>query len=162
MLNINNVILINDPYTVSKYFEEIGKEVGDTIELNNVVLTYDNIKKPEKELPTEMDAEERNWLMDNIDIATKELYKDLYTRRAIIYNLHKSGLDHNCLNVFHFYYREGKLYLNVYVRSMNFDVNFENDLYTFNILLEKACNKLSFEKGQIIVFIMSLHRFKKG
>ena len=158
MLNINNIILINDPYTVSNYFEDIGKGVGDTIELNNVVLTFNDIKKPEKELPTEMDTEERNWLMDNTDIATKELYINLYTRRAIMYNLHKSGLGHNCLNTFHFYYREDKLHLNVYVRSMNFDANFENDLYTFNILLEKACNKLSLVKGQIVVFIMSLHR----
>ncbi len=169
MLKTNNIILINNPglnnvilsHQVSEYFNEIGKDVGNTIELNNVVLTYQEIQKPKKDLPTKADEEERNWLWDNVNPAIKKIREDRYTRQAIIYNTHDSGLEHNCLNLFHLYFREDKLHLNVYIRSMNFDVNFENDLYTFNILLNKACNELMLDKGQIVVFIMSLHKFKK-
>jgi thymidylate synthase len=160
MLKTNNVILVNNTVDIYKYFKEIGKEVGNTTELNNVVLSYQEVQNPAGELPTETDKGERNWLWDNIDFAIKKISKDKNTRQAIIYNTHDSGLEHNCLNLFQLYFREDKLHLNVYVRSMNFDDNFEHDLYTFNILLNEACNKLMLDKGHIVVFIMSLHRFK--
>ena len=158
MLKTNNIILINNPSEVQKYFKEVCKDVGNTIELNNVVLTYNKIQKPEKDLMSEEDKKERNWLLDNIDVATREIYNNLFTRRAIMYNLYESGLEHNCLNSLHLYFREDELNLNVYVRSMNFDNNFKDDLYTFNMFLNKACAKLGLDKGQIVVFIMSLHR----
>jgi len=163
MLRPDNLIIINDPNLIPKYFEkerDIVREVGNTLELNNVILTYKEVAKPSKSLPTKTDEEERDWLYKEIDYAILKLEKDRNTRQAIVYNLHDSGLDHNCLNLFHFYFREDCLHLNVYVRSMNYDANFENDLYTINILLNKACNELMCDKGQMVVFIMSLHRFK--
>lgn len=156
------MIFINEPNQVLKCFKEQGQKVADTIELNNVILSYKEVLWPSKSFSSKTDEEERDWLYKAIDSAIRKLEKDRLTRQAIIYNLHDSGLDHNCLNLFHFYYRENRLNLNVYVRSMNFDVNFENDLYTFNMLLNKACNELMCDKGQIVVFIMSLHRFFKN
>lgn len=161
MLRSNNFIIINDIKKVSKYFEELSQiDVGNTSEFNNVILSYQNIKKPKKEQPSEMDKEERKWLLKNIEPAIKKISEDRYTRQAIIYNMHNSGLDHNCLNLFHLYYSGNWLNMNVYVRSMNFDANFENDLYTFQLLLDKACHSLMLDKGNILVFIMSLHRLK--
>lgn len=164
MLKTNNLIFINDYSQVLKYFEDFGVEVADTIELNNVVLTYkEYIFNGESDINmlSAADSAERDWLYEEINFAIDKIREDKYTRQAIIYNLHESGLDHNCLNMFHFYFRRNVLNLNIYVRSMNFDDNFENDLYTFNLLLNKACNELMLDKGQISVWIMSLHRFKK-
>ena len=100
---------------------------------------------------------------------TKELYKyfkkDLHTRQAVVqmkYN-DKSELA-SCLSLFQFIVRNNKLFLFVFVRSQNYDKNFQydNDTYfkmyseLFNILSIKN-NKLKF--GEINVTITSLHRF---
>lgn len=146
---------------VEKSFEENSEEVGNTLELNNVILTYKEAKDPEISFSTKTDSEERDWLYENIDPAIEKIGRDKNTRQAIIYNLHDSGLEHNCLNLLHLYYRKNKLNMNIYVRSMNYDANFKQDLYTFNMILNKACNELMLDKGQIVVFIMSLHKFIK-
>ncbi len=159
MLKTNNVLLCNSPDDVEKSFDEVGIHVSNTIELNNVVLTYSNIVEPKKDLPTEADKEERKWLMKEIDKAVLELKYDKTTRKAIIYNLFPSKLDHNCLSSLHLYYRNGSLDMNVYVRSMNYDDNFGHDLFTFETILRKACRELMLNKGRVTVFIMSLHKF---
>lgn len=160
-MKTNNIILINNLNSISKRFKENGKNIGDTIELNNVILSYQEFKNIEKKPPNKKDEEERDWLYKNINYPIKKLKNNKNTRQAIFYNKYDSELDYNCLNSFHLYFRKKKLYLNVYIRSMNYDINFEYDLYTFNILLNKACNVLMLDKGQIILFIMSLHKFKK-
>ena len=160
MLKINNVILINNVSEIENNFREMSTTVNDTYELNNVVITYNKYPKPEKDMPTKTDEEEREWILEEINTAINKIKKDRYTRKAIIYNLYESSLDHNCLSLFHLYYRENKLHLNVYVRSMNFADNFDYDMYTFNMILNKACEKLKLNKGQVVVFIMSLHKFR--
>jgi thymidylate synthase len=160
MLKVDNLILIKEISEIPRYFEELGKEVWNTVELNNVILTFKNVKKPDVAPPTPVDEEERNWLYENIDFAIKKLSDNINSRQAIIYNTHDSGLDHNCINTLHLYYRENKLHMNVYVRSMNYNANFENDMYTFDMILTKACNELMLDKGQVVVFIMSLHQMK--
>jgi len=159
MLKINNVILIKDISEIRKCFTDMSVVVNDTYELNNVVISYNEYPKPKKDLPTKTDEEEREWIFEEINSAINKIRRHRYTRKAIIYNLHVSGLKHNCLNLFHLYYRKKKLYLNVYVRSMNFTDNFEHDMYTFDTVLNIACKKLKLNKGQVIVFIMSLHKF---
>lgn len=158
-MKINNVILINNPILIPGFFSSVGKDVRNTIELNNVILTYQEFQISDNIL-TEADKKERDWLYKEIDSVIEKIRKDRYTRQAIFYNLYESGLEHNCLSLFHLYFRENRLNLNVYVRSMNYDGNFGNDLNTFTMLLNKACNELMLDKGQITVFIMSLHRFK--
>ena len=49
MLKTNNIILINNIEDVDRYFKEIGEEVKDTVELTNVVLTYQEAKEPENQ-----------------------------------------------------------------------------------------------------------------
>ena len=161
MLKINNIVLLNDLHNIEKYFSSIGESVENTRELNNVILTYSKFPRPDEEPITKQDEEERFWIYENIDSAIDKIRKNKFTRQAIIYNLHKSGLDHNCLNTFHLYFRNNKLNLNVYIRSMNFDDNFIHDLYTFSMVLEKASDELKLNKGQITLFIMSLHKFVK-
>ena len=158
MLNTNNILLYNTPDEIEKSFDDVGEDISNTRELNNVVLTYSGIKEPDTNIPVE-DEKERNWLYKEIDFAISEINKDKYTRKAIIYNLFPSKLDHNCLNNLHLYYRNGTLNMNVYIRSMNFDVNFHHDLYTFQLILNKACQELVLNKGRITLFIMSLHKF---
>ena len=161
MLRKNNTFIFFEPSDVKKQFEFLYSDVGNTKEMNNVIITYSDYPTPEKPAVSETDEEERNWIYENINTAITKIRDDKYTRQAIIYNLHESGLDHNCLSSFHLYYRKNKLNMNVYVRSMNFDKNIEQDLHTFNIVLNKACNELMLDKGEILVFIMSLHKFVK-
>ncbi len=160
MLKVNNVVIVNQISDIERNFRQMCATVNDTYELNNVIMSYSNFPKPKKDLPTETDKEERKWILEEINTTINKIKKDRYTRKAILYNLHESNLTHNCLSLFHLYYREHKLHLNVYVRSMNYNENFEHDMYTFDLILNKACKKLELEKGQIIVFIMSLHKFR--
>jgi len=167
MSKVDNITLIRESikdyimFDVKKYFEDFAEDVANTKELNNVIISFRDYPKPNKPFVTNTDKEEQNWLIKEIDFAINKLKKDKYTRQAIIYNLHESGLDHNCLNIFHLYFRNNELDMNVYVRSMNIDANFDNDMYTFNLILEKASKESSLPKGKINVQIMSLHTFKK-
>lgn len=160
MLKINN-IFIGNRNELDEYFEKNSIDVDDTKELLNSILSYENWTKPKQEQVSQTDEEERAWISKKIEFAIEKIKNNPYTRQAVIYNLHNSGLDHNCLNIFHLYYREKKLSMNVYARSMNFKDNFEHDLYTFMLVLKKACDILEYEKGQVNVHIMSLHAFKK-
>ena len=158
MLKINNILLYKTPDEIEKSFDKFGQIVSNTKELNNVILTYIGVKEPVYNISLE-DQKERNWLHKKIDSAISELEKEKYTRKAIIYNLFPSKLDHNCLNNLHLYYRNNTLNMNVYVRSMNYDINFQHDLYTFETILNKACQRLVLNKGRVTLFIMSLHKF---
>lgn len=146
--------------SIKEYFENKSTKINNTRELNNVLLSYSDCKEPNTSMVTELDGEERNWILNEIHTAIEKLKKDINTRQAIIYNLHKSNLDHNCLNLLHLFYRDGKLNMNVYIRSMNIDDNFDHDMYTFMLALEKASDELKLEIGVINAFIMSLHSFK--
>jgi len=153
---LNKIKNILDIY---KVFDKKSKDVGDTFEMNNVIIEYKDFSEEPKATVSKMDKGERSWLYKEVGNAIKKIKNDRYTRKAIFYNLHKSELEHNCLSLFHLYFRKDELNMNVYVRSMNFDVNFDQDMYTFDIILNKACKKLNMKKGLITVFIMSLHRF---
>jgi len=155
------MLIIKDISTINSVFDKKAKIVGETTELTNVFLSYKDFSDTPKNAISRMDRGERMWLFKEINKAIEKIEKDKYTRKAIFYNLHKSKLEHNCLNVFHFYFREELLNLNVYVRSMNFKDNFEQDMYTFDIMLNKACKKLKMKKGLVYVHIMSLHKFNK-
>ena len=148
-----------DIIKIGKLVKKHGQYIENTIELNNFILSYNEFCGLNKKPILKSDKEERDWLYEKIDFAIKKIKGNKYTRQAIIYNLYSSDLDYNCLNSFHFYYRKNMLNLNIYARSINYDDNFEQDLYTFNMLLNKVCNELMLDKGQIVLFIMSLHKF---
>lgn len=132
------------------------KEIGRTLELVNFKVSYDKVKQ--YDIPDQKnDVKERQWLLKEIDKAIDLINNEKFTRKAIIYNSFPGKLDHNCTNVFHLYFRENKLNLNVYARSINYDGNFEYDLSTFLMLLEKSCKKLKLKKGLVNLQIMSLH-----
>src|SRR3990167_3764375 len=109
MSKVDNIILIRGQladylkFDVEKYLETFGEDVANTKELRNVVVSYSDYPKTDKPLATEIDKEERKWLLKEIDFAIDKINKDEYTRQAIIYNLHDSGLEHNCLNVLHLF-----------------------------------------------------------
>jgi len=153
---------IKDINTIKTVFEKKAKVIGNTLELSNVLFSFDenhinNFVSP----VSRTDGGERTWLYKEVNNAIDKIKKDRYTRKAIFYNLHQSDLEHNCLNLFHFYFRDDKLNMNVYVRSMNFEVNFKQDMYTFDIMINKASRKLKMKRGLVNVHIMSLHKFIK-
>ncbi|MFA5174618.1 MAG: hypothetical protein WC438_05550 [Candidatus Pacearchaeota archaeon] len=153
--------LIKDVRKINEIFLKKAKEVGNTLELVNVYFSFDEDYIKTFVAPvSKIDKGERTWLYKEVNNAISILKKDKNTRKAIFYNLHKSDLEHNCLSLFHLYFRNDLLNMNVYVRSMNFDVNFEQDMYTFDIILNKASKKLKLKRGLINVYIMSLHKYK--
>lgn len=158
MLKSNKLLTYDYIEDIEKSFSNFGASVSNTIELNNVLLTYSEADEPKTKISSE-DLEERKWLLEEIKTAIAKIEIDRETRKAIIYNLHVSELEHNCLNIFHLYYRRDRLNMNVYARSMNFDDNFKQDLYTFSLILDKACKQLNLNKGEITLLIMSLHKY---
>jgi len=154
------MIVIKDINKIKEVFRKKAKEVGNTFELTDVFFSFDeNYIKTFVAPVSRIDGGERTWLYKEANNAIDKIKKDKYTRKAIFYNLHKSELEHNCLSLFHLYFRDNVLNMNVYVRSMNFDVNFNQDMYTFEIILNKASKKLRMKKGLVNIHIMSLHIF---
>ena len=146
-------------YKINKEFKRAEK-INDTLEIRNTMLSYEDASE-NTSLDKLKDGEERIWLLEHISSAIKKIKEDKNTRKAIIYNTYLSDIEHNCLNVFHLYCRKNILFLNVYVRSMDFDKNFDYDIRTFYLLLKKAKEELRIEKGRVLVHIMSLHKFLK-
>jgi len=160
MLKACELFIIENPdiKTIEKHFEEYGEKVNDTLELRNVYISY-TTGVSRKPIDNPKDREERDWIVKESEKAIAKIKKDVHTRKAVFYNLYKSGLEHNCLNVLHLYVRKKRVYLNVYVRSMNFDTNFGFDTMTFVRVLNKAVAKLKIRKGRVNLHIMSLHKF---
>jgi hypothetical protein len=75
------------------------------------------------------------------------------------------GKDNHCIAYFHFFIRDARLNLNVYVRSQNFDTNFIYDAQTFILAhqkMEKILKKYyKLWGGLIHVYTMSLHKVIK-
>ncbi len=161
MLKTNDYLVLDetDKTKIEGYFKHIAEKVKNTLELKNVILTY-NSTPIDTSLSGSKDEEERNWLLNvGLNRAIDLITEDRDTRKAVFYNLYESGLEYNCLNVFHLYYRNGELDLNVYVRSMNYDTNFAYDSFTFQMILQKASEKLNLKMGKVLLHIMSLHKF---
>ncbi|MHB8483654.1 MAG: hypothetical protein ACYDBV_13150 [Nitrospiria bacterium] len=111
--------------------------------------------------PSETDVEERQWLINESDVVIAELLDDPLTRKALFYNLHKSELRVNCMNLFHFTYREGQLNLYVYARSINLK-NLGSELVTVDEIYRNVFEKYSklnkdVSIGRIVLHIQSLH-----
>ena len=111
------------------------------------------------------DEIERQRLIEKAKELYKYFEKDLYTRQAVVQMKYNNEPElASCLSLFQFIIRNNKLFLSIFVRSQNYDKNFEYDNNTyshmyselFKILLDKN-NKLKF--GEINVKITSLHRF---
>lgn len=98
--------------------------------------------------------------------ATKErlelLLNDINSRQAAFVNDY-DGEDNHCISYFHYYVRDNKICMNVYVRSMDYKRNFFFDNQTFNLAYKEAYSKLKekhgeqVEEGYIRVFVFSLH-----
>lgn len=113
--------------------------------------------------PTEMDAEERRWLIDRADDMAALIIENPPTRRAAFHNDHKSDLPINCMNLFHFMCRNSKLNLFVYARSIHMR-NLGYDLCTidkiYNAAFRIVKEKLNVELGTIEFRIASLHYYE--
>ena len=111
------------------------------------------------------DEDERKWPINESNVAIKEILEDELTRKALFYNLHKSDLRVNCINLFHFTVREDKLNLYVFARSMNMK-NMGYDLVTIDKIYNNVLAGINKEMpvkvdiGKVTVRINSLHYYK--
>lgn len=143
---------------MSAIFKRFGKKTSTTREIQNLIVTFKKSFPADESKVIPADFKERKYLLKEIDKAVKEIKKDPETRKAIIYNLFSdTTLKHNCLSTLHLMLRNGKLSMNVYVRSQNYESNFFFDMNTFDQVLTKAAEKLDVKKGVINSFIGSLH-----
>lgn len=138
-------------------------------ELINVMYTIEYIEEKvsnRKEEPeTEDDFNERNYLVEMTSRCVGEVFEDLNTRRAIFPISYESNGLCKCICSVHFFVREGKLYINQYYRSQNFERNFKYDCETACILMSYALASLNYNReneapiqpGTILVFCANLH-----
>lgn len=116
--------------------------------------------------PVEEELVEREFVLTkSAEMYDKYLSKDLNSRQAAFVNNY-DGADNHCISYFHYYIRDNKLCMNVYVRSMNYTENFVFDCQTFNLAYNEVfenieLNHSEIESGYIRVFVFSLHIYKE-
>jgi hypothetical protein len=146
------------------------KKFQETLELKNYKYKIDFGNSPAKFLTEKFknnnkeEQIERNFILNRTRDVSLYLLEDKESRQASFVNNY-DGKDNHCLAYFHFYIRDKKLYLNVYVRSQNYDTNFQYDAQTFIL----ACHLMgtiiqhdfSLANTFINVHTMSLHRVVK-
>ncbi len=116
------------------------------------------------------------WMMfnegnfDQYDNVKNEILKDRTSRRAIaIYtrpNMHytqnQQGMqDFSCTSTVQYLYREGKLNAIVTMRSNDAVFGYPNDLAWQTFVLERLCNDLKLEVGDIHWNVGSLHVYER-
>lgn len=98
-----------------------------------------------------------------------ELKKNINTRQAII-EIHNNMIDLDslggacrlpCSMYYQFMYREGKLDVIYNMRSSDFYTHFRNDIWQAMKLRDLVASELEVESGKFIMFVSSLHAFKK-
>lgn len=113
------------------------------------------------------DADTGHWT-DQIDKVRKKLLADPYTRQAIItlwdpsldWTVHSK--DYPCNNWLHFIIRDGKLHLNVAVRSNDLIYGFSHiDFFGWSVLLQLMAHWVGVEIGTIGWNVTSLHIYKR-
>ena len=98
-----------------------------------------------------------------------ELKKNLNTRQALI-EIHNNQIDLEnvggksricCSCFYQFLYREGKLDVIYTMRSSDFYTHFRNDIWQAIELRNHVAKELGQKEGKFIMFVSSLHAFKK-
>lgn len=98
-----------------------------------------------------------------------ELRKNLNTRQALI-EIHNNDIDLKnvggkrricCSCFYQFLFREGKLDVIYTMRSSDFYTHFRNDIWQAIELRNHISDKLGLSQGKFIMFVSSLHAFKK-
>lgn len=143
----------------------------ETLELTNYRYTLDfdnissNILSTTLDLNNKEEIIERSFILKKTREASMYLLTHSASRQASFVNNY-DGKDNHCLSYFHFYIRDNNLYLNVYVRSQNYDTNFIFDAITFllacQLMKEILVHDFIFKKALIKVHTMSLHRVIKS
>jgi len=146
------------------------KKFQKTLELTNYRYILDFHKLPEKLVIVDIknknkeEKNERNFILNRTRDVAMYLLAHPESRQAAFVNNY-DGEDNHCLSYFHFYIRDGGLYLNVYVRSQNYDTNFLYDAQTFiwacHLMSQIIQHDFHLEKTIINVHTMSLHRVIK-
>ena len=107
---------------------------------------------------------ERAYVLHRSIEVFEHIRKDINSRQAAFVNNY-DGKDNHCIAYFHFYNRNNKCSMNIYVRSMNYDDNFLYDCQTFNLAYSEIYDRIKkeypqIEQGFIRVFVFSLHIYK--
>lgn len=98
-----------------------------------------------------------------------ELGKNINTRQAII-EIHNNKIDLGsmggksrvpCSMFYQFLYREGKLDVIYNMRSSDFYTHFKNDIWQAMELRNHIAKEIDVKPGKFIMFVSSLHAFKK-
>jgi thymidylate synthase len=106
--------------------------------------------------------------VDQLDSCLQRLKNDIYTRQASIVILDPAKdftvktKDVPCNNYLQFLYREGKLDLNVYVRSNDIFLGFPYDIFEWTMLQEIFAKALKVELGEYHHMVGSLHIYNSN
>lgn len=142
--NSNRVVTIGD-----KQFREL---INVLYQLPYNELTIEqNVPEPHEE-----DRKEREYLLIRSEDCIRLLKDCEHSRQAIYTNLYPNNMA-KCIVSAHFFVRDGKVYLNMYIRSQEATKNFNYDHQTACLLMKKVAEALDLEKGQILIFAANLH-----
>jgi thymidylate synthase len=102
---------------------------------------------------------------DQIPDIKRKLYRDLYTRKAVISlydgieDIGYSGKDTVCTLSIQFIYRDDKLNMHVNMRSNDLIWGFCNDAFSFSELLKEIADDLSLKVGSYFHHACSIHLY---
>lgn len=134
----------------------------DTNEITNFEYSLIPESFEEVEAPVPEEVIERSFIVNKSRMMfDKFLRNDMNSRQAAFVNNY-DGCDNHCISYFHFYVRDNKLCMNVYVRSMDFKRNFVFDNQTFNLAYAKVFESMKrqfsdIQSGFIKINVFSLH-----
>tara|TARA_Y100000593_G_C4109716_1_gene237341 strand:+ start:53 stop:526 length:474 start_codon:yes stop_codon:yes gene_type:complete len=90
----------------------------------------------------------------------KFMLNDIDTRQCVLYKTYQGNNElAACISLFQFIVRNGKLDLHVFVRSQNYDSNFDYDNQTYMTLLQYVNSFVEKTIGKIYVHVTSLHKY---
>lgn len=90
----------------------------------------------------------------------KFMLNDIDTRQCVLYKTYQGNNElAACISLFQFIVRDGKLDLHVFVRSQNYDSNFDYDNQTYMTLLQYVNSFVEKTIGKTHVHVTSLHKY---
>lgn len=135
-------------------------------ELNNVIyeIPYSYFSEIAEMVPNHIEDEyERQYLLSRIPECIKEFSNEQNSRKAVYANIYQNNMC-KCICTVNMYIRKGKLYINEFYRSQNFNSNFFYDCKTACLIMDETiyqlkekCN-LDIQPGIITVFCSNLHK----
>ncbi len=132
---------------------------------NEVICYVYRLKSEDVKYLVDLDQNGANNLLDVLErndilnyFYSYDFASDMNTRQATFQPKYKEDNKKSaCIASIQMLLRNGKVHINVNMRSSNYSKNWLYDQQTFALVMQKACDKFNLSHGYIHVTIGSLH-----